>query len=232
MPAGEQAQGSSSGGYGQQGYDQGQQYGQQGYSQGRQYGQQGYDQGQQYGQQPPKKKTGLIIGVVAGAIVLLLALGIGAVLLFGGDEEPAARETTSQPTTSQPTTTEPTTSDPFSPTSEPTTTGSSTTLPESFDGWTKVDFGGTSEPGASDVAAYRKGSQVASVVTMTGALADTGNFESVWSDTETVDGYSCGTTGSMPQCVAKEDGTLYLVSAAQGSKQDAADFLSSLLNAI
>ncbi|HEX3731942.1 MAG TPA: hypothetical protein VHU91_03335 [Mycobacteriales bacterium] len=83
-------------GYGQQPYGQ-QGYGQQGYGQQQPYGQQGYGQqgyGQQpYGQQgyggytPPKKKTGLIVGIAIGAVVLLLGIGVGGFFLFSGGSD-------------------------------------------------------------------------------------------------------------------------------------------------
>ncbi|WP_139980112.1 DUF4878 domain-containing protein [Nocardioides litoris] len=96
-------------GYGQQGYGQ-QGYGQQGYGQqgspygGPGYGQQGYGQqgygqqgyGQQgphgYGQQPPKKKTGLIIGIVGGVLALVIIGVVLAVTLGGGGDKSASED--------------------------------------------------------------------------------------------------------------------------------------------
>ena len=63
----------------------------------QQYGPQQYGQPPQYGQpqqyapfpgggpaQPPRRRTGVIVGSVAGAVVALGGLGAGAFLLFGG----------------------------------------------------------------------------------------------------------------------------------------------------
>lgn len=70
-------------GYGQQPYEQ-QGYGQNPYAQ-QAYGQNPYGQ-QPYGAYPPaKKKTGLIIGIVVGVLVLLLLVGSVAFLLLGKD---------------------------------------------------------------------------------------------------------------------------------------------------
>ncbi len=83
---------------GQQAYPQ-QSYGQQppGYGQTPPYGQQGYGynqdpyapQGYGGGYPPQQKRTGLIVGIVIGALVLLLGIGTGAFFLFkgGGDDQ-------------------------------------------------------------------------------------------------------------------------------------------------
>jgi hypothetical protein len=72
--------------YGQQPYGQ-QPYGQQG---GQPYGQPGFGGpppfGQPapgYGYQQPKKKTGLIVGSIVGALILIGGLIVGGLLLFG-----------------------------------------------------------------------------------------------------------------------------------------------------
>ena len=66
--------------YGQQGYGQ-QGYGQQGYgAPGAAYGPPGGGYGYQ---QPPKKKTGLIVGSIIGAVILIGGLVVGAIFLFG-----------------------------------------------------------------------------------------------------------------------------------------------------
>jgi hypothetical protein len=101
-PYGQQPQPQSGPAYGQQpGYDP---YGQPPQSGPPQYGQPGYGQ-PQYGQYPgagayppappPKKsRTGLIIGLVGGGLVLLLCLGVGAFFvlpkLAGGDDKTPA----------------------------------------------------------------------------------------------------------------------------------------------
>jgi hypothetical protein len=93
--------------YGQQPYGQ-PAYGQPGYGQPG-YGQPGYAQpgvggpGAPYGpqnqgfgyQQPPKKKTGVIIGSLVGALILIGGLVVGAIFLFGSktiDQADAQRE--------------------------------------------------------------------------------------------------------------------------------------------
>ncbi len=83
-------------GYGQQPYEQ-QAYGQNPYAQ-QAYGQNPYGQ-QPYGAYPPtKKKTGLVIGIVVGVLVLLLLVGGGAFLLLGKDKEPDSPEKASKQT--------------------------------------------------------------------------------------------------------------------------------------
>src|SRR3954469_13257305 len=71
--------------YGQQPYGQ-QPYGQQPYGQPG-YGAPGAPYGQPapgYGyQQPPKKKTGLIVGSIVGALILIGGAVVGAIFLFG-----------------------------------------------------------------------------------------------------------------------------------------------------
>jgi hypothetical protein len=83
--------------YGQPGYGQ-PGYGQPGYAQpgvggpGAPYGPQ--NQGFGY-QQPPKKKTGVIIGSLVGALILIGGLVVGAIFLFGSktiDQADAQRE--------------------------------------------------------------------------------------------------------------------------------------------
>jgi flagellar basal body-associated protein FliL len=90
--------------YGQQGYGQ-QAYGQQPYGQPA-YGQPGFGgpgapNGQQnpgFGyQQPPKKKTGLIVGSLVAALILIGGAVVGAIFLFGSktiDQADAQREVT------------------------------------------------------------------------------------------------------------------------------------------
>jgi len=116
------------GGYG---YDQQAPYGQQDpYAQQGQYGQ--YDQQQGYGggfdeNPPPKKKTGLIIGIAAGAVVLVGA-GVGlAIGLSGGDDTPAAAPpaSSSAATTTPPKSAPSTKSSPTTKSSAPKTSGSS-----------------------------------------------------------------------------------------------------------
>jgi hypothetical protein len=81
--------------YGQQPYGQ-PGYGQPGYGQpgiggpGAPYGQQNYGY-----QQPPKKKTGLIVGSLVGALIIIGGLVVGAIFLFGSktiDQADAQRE--------------------------------------------------------------------------------------------------------------------------------------------
>lgn len=118
--------------YGRPQYGQQQQYGQQPYGQQTQYGQQAqYGQrppyGQQYpqpgftGGQPPKKSgSGKILGLVAGALGVLLLAG-GGFMLFGGRGNTDPRPTGTTTTTST------STVNPQTPTPEPTPTGEETT---------------------------------------------------------------------------------------------------------
>jgi Domain of unknown function (DUF4333) len=79
--------------YGQQPYAQ-QPYGQRGFGgPGAPYGQPGPG----FGYQQPKKKTGLIIGSIVGALILIGGAVIGAIFLFGSttiDQADAQREVT------------------------------------------------------------------------------------------------------------------------------------------
>src|SRR4051812_32393217 len=80
--------------YGQQSYGQ-PAYGQPGFGgPGTPYGQQNPGFGYQ---QPPKKKTGLIVGSLVGAFILIGGLVVGALFLFGSktiDQADAQREVT------------------------------------------------------------------------------------------------------------------------------------------
>ena len=63
----------------------------------------GYGGPGQQGPQPPKKNTGLIVGVVSAVVVALVASGVGAFLLLRGDNDdaaPKANTTTTAPATS------------------------------------------------------------------------------------------------------------------------------------
>ena len=101
------------GGYGQQptqqmpvagGYGQSQGYGQQAqqgyYQQG--YYQQGQFQGAPGGGQPAKKKTGLIIGIVAAVVVVLIAAGVAIWWFVSGDDSSDADAAQSAPSTAAP----------------------------------------------------------------------------------------------------------------------------------
>ena len=63
----------------------------------------GYGGPGQQGPQPPKKNTGLIVGVVSAVVIALVASGVGAFLLLRGDNDdaaPTANTTTTAPATS------------------------------------------------------------------------------------------------------------------------------------
>src|SRR3954466_10345331 len=81
--------------YGQQPYGQ-PGYGQPGYGQPGIGGPRAPDRQQNYGyQQPPKKKTGLIVGSLVGALIIIGGLVVGAIFLFGSktiDQADAQRE--------------------------------------------------------------------------------------------------------------------------------------------
>lgn len=55
------------------------------------------------GQQPPKKSTGLVVGIVVAAL-LVTAGAVGAVVLLTGDDESASPNTATEESTSAPTT--------------------------------------------------------------------------------------------------------------------------------
>ena len=85
--------------YGQQPYGQQPGYGQDPYAQQQPYGQPGYEQPAYPQAPPPKKGKGLLIGIIAGAVVLLLCCGgLGVVLFTGaltssGEKNPTAAVT-------------------------------------------------------------------------------------------------------------------------------------------
>ncbi|GAM48019.1 hypothetical protein [Nocardia seriolae] len=91
----------------QQGYPQDTGYGQQpGYAQHTGQGQQpglpqdpGYPQQQGFSQ-PPKSNTGLIIGVVAG-LVVMLAIAVGAIVLVSKDDKSSQADATTTTTTTE-----------------------------------------------------------------------------------------------------------------------------------
>ena len=100
-PAGQQytQQMPTAGGYQQQGYPQ-----QQGYAQQPQQGyyQQGQFPGAPGGDQPAKKKTGLIIGIIAAVVVVLIAAGVAIWWFMSGDDSSDADAAQSAPSAAAP----------------------------------------------------------------------------------------------------------------------------------
>ena len=102
-PAGQQytQQMPAAGGYPQQGYAQQQGYGQQPQ---RGYYPQGQFQASPYGGQPEKKKTGLIIGIIAAVVVVILVAGVAIWALTKDDSSSdGASASPSAPSTAAPT---------------------------------------------------------------------------------------------------------------------------------
>ena len=84
----------AAGGYQQQGYAQQPQQG---------YYPQGQFQGSPYGGQPEKKKTGLIIGIIAAVVVVLIAAGVAIWWFVSGDESSDEASAQSAPSSAAPT---------------------------------------------------------------------------------------------------------------------------------
>lgn len=80
------------------------------------------------GQPPPKKSTGLVVGIVVAAL-LVTAGAVGAVVLFNGDNESDSPNTATKESTSAPTTPAETASaDPTTSAAPPTSTASPTAV--------------------------------------------------------------------------------------------------------
>ena len=108
-PAGQQytQQMPAAGGYPQQGYAQQPQQG---------YYQQGQFQGAPYGGQPEKKKTGLIIGIIAAVLVVILVAGVAIWALTKDDSSSnEASASPSAPSTAAPTPAPPAAPSPSAP---------------------------------------------------------------------------------------------------------------------
>ena len=108
-PAGQQytQQMPAAGGYPQQGYAQQPQQG---------YYQQGQFQGAPYGGQPEKKKTGLIIGIIAAVLVVILVAGVAIWALTKDDSSSnEASASPSAPSTAAPTSAPPAAPSPSAP---------------------------------------------------------------------------------------------------------------------
>ncbi len=113
-PAGQQytQQMPVAGGYPQQGYAQQPQQG---------YYQQGQFQGAPYGGQPEKSKTGLIIGIIAAVVVVILVAGVAIWALTKDDSSSnEASASPSAPSTAAPTSASPTAPSPSAPAPAPT----------------------------------------------------------------------------------------------------------------
>ena len=113
-PAGQQytQQMPVAGGYPQQGYAQQPQQG---------YYQQGQFQGAPYGGQPEKSKTGLIIGIIAAVVVVILVAGVAIWALTKDDSSSnEASASPSAPSTAAPTSASPAAPSPSAPAPAPT----------------------------------------------------------------------------------------------------------------
>ena len=172
------------------------------------------------GQPEKKSKKNLLIGLVVGTVLLLLLCGGGALLLFRGDDNETTSTTSSSTMTSSSTTSETSepsssTSETSSETSEPTSetsseaAGGGVTLPEEFDGWKKVNVN-VDAPAGSQVAAYSKGGEGFSIVVMDDMPGIMDEFESLWSNEQSVGDARCGSYTGQTQCAKVVDDKVFL----------------------
>ncbi|GAB3118102.1 hypothetical protein GCM10027055_31090 [Janibacter alkaliphilus] len=200
-------------------------------------------------QGPKKSRTGLVVALVGGLVLVLAVIGVGAFFLLGGDddEEGTASSTTSAETqessgegsSSDSTGDGSSTSSPSSDGSATTSSGSSTssspatsvdvTFPESFDGWTKADYEPTDNPDGQSAAAYTKGDQVLSVVVTEGMGVTAQSYESLWDDSEQVGDAYCGTLSTATMCAQEQDGQVVLLTMPDGEAQAASEHLTAFL---
>ena len=196
---------------------------------------------------PTKSRTGLVVALVGGLVLVLAVIGVGAFFLLGGDdEEGTASSTTSAETqessaegSSSDSTSDGSSSATSSDGSATTSSGSSTssspatsvdvTFPESFDGWTKADYEPTDNPDGQTAAAYTKGDQVLSVVVTEGMGVTAQSYESLWDDSEQVGDAYCGTLSTATMCAQEQDGQVVLLTMPDGEAQAASEHLTAFL---